>query len=270
VAMGVFTQPEPGVVGLTDVGELLVEGPGSTRHNAIFFGDLTYRTWGGALQSARTGRPVFDELYGAPFFDYLAEHPDDAETFNRAMEGGAAARLPPLLERDWRGVRTVVDVGGGNGSVLRVLLEVNDHLRGIVFDLPSVARSAEREIDEDGLAERCTAVGGSFFDEAPAGGDVYLLAQILHDWGDDDAVRILRRVREAMPDDALLLVLELIVPEDDRPHPSKLIDLQMLVLLGGRERTRTQWAELLRRGGFELGDITEGVRASVIEARPIG
>jgi len=83
-------------------------------------------------------------------------------------------------------------------------------------------------------------------------------------------VRILRRVREAMPDDALLLVLELIVPEDDRPHPSKLIDLQMLVLLGGRERTRTQWAELLRRGGFELGDITEGVRASVIEARPIG
>src|SRR4249920_117415 len=96
VAMGVFTQPEPGVVGLTDVGELLVEGPGSTRHNAIFFGDLTYRTWGGALRSARTGRPAFDELYGAPFFDYLAEHPDDAEMFNRAMEGGSAAPIPPL------------------------------------------------------------------------------------------------------------------------------------------------------------------------------
>ena len=270
VAMGVFTQPQPGVVGLTDVGELLVEGPGSTRHNAIFFGDLTYRTWGGALWSARTGRPAFDELYGVPFFDYLAEHLDDAEMFNRAMEGGSAARLPPLLARDWQGVRTVVDVGGGNGAVLRALLEANDHLRGVVFDLPNVAGSAQREIDAAGLAERCVAAGGSFFDEAPAGGDVYLLAQILHDWDDGDAVRILRRVREAMRDDALLLVLELIVPEDDRPHLSKLIDLQMLVLLGGRERTRTQWAELLGRGGFELADVTDGQRASVIEARPIG
>ena len=167
VAMGVFTQPEPGVVGLTEVGELLVEGPGSTRHNAIFFGGLTYRTWGGALQSALTGRPAFDEVFGAPFFDYLAEHPDDAETFNRAMEGGSAARMPPLLERDWRDVGTVVDVGGGNGAVLRVLLEVNDRLRGIVFDLPNVAASAQREIEEAGLAERCTAVGGSFFEEAP-------------------------------------------------------------------------------------------------------
>jgi hypothetical protein len=269
VAMGVFTQPEPGVAGLTDVGELLVEGPGSTRHNAIFFGDLTYRTWSGALTSAISGRPAFDEAFGAPFFDYLGEHPDEAETFNRAMEGGSAARIPPLLERDWQGVGTVVDVGGGNGAVLRALLEANGHLRGVVFDLPNVAASAQRDIGEAGLGERCAAVGGSFFDEAPPGGDVYLLAQILHDWSDDDAARILTRVREAMRDDAVLLVLELIVPEDDRPHPSKLVDLQMLVLLGGRERTRTQWAELLRRGGFELAAVTDGARASVIEARPV-
>ena len=269
VGMGVFTQPEPGAFGLSDVGELLVDGPGSARHNAIFFGDLTYRTWGGALRSARTGRPAFEELHGAPFFDYLAEHPDDAETFNRAMEGGSVARLPPLLARDWQGVGTVVDVGGGNGAVLRALLDANDHLRGIVFDLPNVVASAQREIDESGLAERCTTAGGSFFDEVPAGGDVYVLAQILHDWDDAAAVRILTRVREAARDDAVLLVLELIVPEDDMPHLSKLIDLQMLVLLGGRERTRTQWTELLRRGGFELTAVSDGRRANVIEARPI-
>jgi len=269
VAMGVFARPAPGVVGLTDVGELLVGGrPGSARHLAMFLGDLTYRTWSDALQTARTGRPAFDEMFGAPFFDHLAGHPDEADTFNRAMQGGSAARLPPLLARDWEGVRTVVDVGGGNGSVLRALLEAHDHLRGVVFDLPSVADAARSEIDAAGLGERCDVVGGSFFDEVPAGGDAYVLAQILHDWHDDDAVRILARVRRAMRDDAVLLVVELIVPEDDAPHPSKLIDLQMLVLLGGRERTRTDWAELLRRGGFELAGVIEGRRANVIEARP--
>jgi hypothetical protein len=132
-----------------------------------------------------------------------------------------------------------------------------------------VVDSARREIAAAGLADRCDAVAGSFFDEVPAGGDVYLLAQILHDWNDADAERILRRVRAAMRDDAVLLVLELIVPEGDEPHPAKLIDLQMLLLLGGRERTREQWAGLLRRGGFELAAVIEGRRANVIEARPL-
>ena len=269
VAMGVFTQPEPASWASPTSVSCSSRGPGSTRHNAIFFGDLTYRTWGGALQSALTGRPAFDELFGAPFFDYLAEHPDDAETFNRAMEGGAAARLPPLLERDWRrrgdGRRRRRRERRGAARAARGQRpSARDRLRP-----PERRRSAQREIEEDGLAERCTAVGGSFFDEAPAGGDVYLLAQILHDWADDDAVRILRRIREAMRDDALLLVLELIVPEDDRPHPSKLVDLRRSSCSAAGERTRTQWADLLRRGGFELADVTDGVRASVIEARPI-
>ena len=270
VAAGVFSRPEPGVVGLTDVGELLVDGrPGTTRHNAIFFGDLTYRTWAGAVETARTGRPAFEEVFGVPFFEHLAAHPDDAETFNRAMQGGSAARLPPLLAWDWKGVETVIDVGGGNG-VLRALLSEHRHLRGVVFDLPNVVASARREIAAAGLADRCATAGGSFFDELPPGGDVYLLAQILHDWHDEDALRILKRVREAMRDDAVLLVLELIVPEDDAPHPAKLVDLQMLFLLGGRERTRPEWEELLHRGGFELAAVVEGRRANVIEARPAG
>jgi hypothetical protein len=268
-AMGVFTQPAPGVAGLTEVGELLVDGhPATTRYNALFFGDLTYRTWAGAVETARTGRPAFAEHFGTPFFDYLAEHPEDAETFNRAMQGGSAARLPALVAWDWAGVGAVVDVGGGNGAVLRALLAEHPHLRGTVFDLPNVVESAAREIAAAGLADRCEVVGGSFFDRVPDGGDVYILAQILHDWHDDDACRILTRVRESMREDAVLLVLELIVPEDDMPHPAKLVDLQMLFLLGGRERTRTQWAELLRRGGFELAGVTDGRRASLIEARP--
>jgi len=269
VAMGVFSRPEPGVVGLTDVGQLLVDGrPGTMRHNAIFFGTLTYRTWEDALEAARTGRPAFPTRFGDPFFDYLEKHPEEAETFNRAMQGGSAARLPPLLAWDWRDVGTVVDIGGGNGAVVGALLAAHPHLRGVVFDLPNVVESARREIAAAGLADRCDTVAGSFFDEVPGGGDVYILAQILHDWHDDDALRILARVREAMHEDAVLLVHELIVPEDDAPHPAKLIDLQMLILLGGRERTGAQWAELLRRGGFELAGVIEGRRANVIEARP--
>jgi hypothetical protein len=119
---------------------------------------------------------------------------------------------------------------------MRALLSEHETLRGVVFDRPNVVESARREIAAAGLDDRCDAVGGSFFDEVPPGGDVCVLAQILHDWHDEDAVRILSRVRAAMRDDAVLLVLELIVPEDDDPHPAKLVDLQMLFLLGGRER----------------------------------
>jgi hypothetical protein len=152
---------------------------------------------------------------------------------------------------------------------MRALLSEHETLRGVVFDRPNVVESARREIAAAGLDDRCDAVGGSFFDEVPPGGDVCVLAQILHDWHDEDAVRILSRVRAAMRDDAVLLVLELIVPEDDDPHPAKLVDLQMLFLLGGRERTRSEWAGLLRRGGFELTAVIEGRRANVIEARPL-
>jgi hypothetical protein len=148
------------------------------------------------------------------------------------------------------------------------LLAANPHLEGTLFDLPHVVAAAQAEIESDGLAGRCRTVAGSFFERIPDGADVYFLAQILHDWHDDDALRILQCIRRAIPDEGRLLLVELVVPDDDLPHPSKLLDLQMLVLLGGRERTLDEWRGLLAGGGFELSGVSEGRRSNVLEARP--
>ena len=270
VAMDVFTAPAPGVVGLAPIGELLVgDGPGSLRQLALFWGGEVYETWGELSYSARTGRPAFDHIHGEGHFDWLSHHPERAWVFDRAMAGGAAARIPPLLAHDWSQVGRVVDVGGGNGTILRALLADNPHLHGTLFDLPHVATAAASGIADDGLADRCQIVPGSFFDRVPRDGDVYLLLQILHDWDDQDALRILHSVRAAIPAHGVLLLVELIVPDHDRPHPAKLLDLQMLVLLGGRERTLEEWRALLAAAGFVLGEITQGPRSSVIEALPV-
>jgi hypothetical protein len=270
VPLDVFTHPAPDSIGLGPLGELLVdERAGSLRYLPIFWGEEVFRAWGDALHSVRTGEPAFDHVFGATHWEWLSSRPEKARTFDRAMSGGSSNRTPPVLARDWAGVRAVVDVGGGNGSVLRALLAQEPGLVGTLFDLPHVVEAAAAVIEADGLASRCRTVGGSFFEAIPTGADVYLLAQILHDWSDDDALRILTRVHEAMPAHGRLLVVELIVPDGDEPHLSKLLDLQMLVLLGGRERTLGDWRHLLAGGGFELGDISHGPRSSVIEARPV-
>jgi hypothetical protein len=176
------------------------------------------------------------------------------------MQGGVAVRIQPLLECDWSGAETVVDVGGGNGSLLRALLSAQPHLRGVLFDQPHVVAAATP-------GERCTAVGGSFFEAVPEG-DVHVQMQILHDWNDEDATRILRVCRAAVPGHGRLRIVDLVVPDEISDEPSTLIDLQMLVLLGGRERTLTQWRDLLAAGGFELAGVTTGPRSSVLEALP--
>ena len=271
VPLGVFTRPAPGSLALGPIGELLVDDrAGSLRFLAIFWGEEVFRAWGDALHSARTGKPAFDHVFGEQHWDWLSTRPEKARTFDRATSGGAASRMPPLLARDWSDASTVVDVGGGSGSLLRAVLLQEGHLHGTLFDLPHVVDTARPLIDADRLGGRCQIVGGSFFEEIPAGADIYLLAQILHDWNDEDALRIVRGVREAVPRDGLLFVVELIIPDDDGPHPSKLLDLQMLILLGGRERSLEEWRDLLARGGFEVDDVSPGPRSSVITARPVG
>ncbi|MGH3794033.1 MAG: methyltransferase [Pseudonocardiaceae bacterium] len=270
-AEGLFTEQEPGVFALATLGRLLrTEVPGSLRHFAALMSDEAYTVWGAAAHAVRTGEPAFEHVFGLPYFGWLAENPDAAARFNAAQAGLVELRLLPLLEWNWAGVRAVVDVGGGNGLLLARLLERHPHLRGIVFDLPQVMSEAAKETwAATGVARRVEGVAGDFFAGVPEGADVYVLSQILHDWNDERAAAILRRCHHAVPAHGRVLVLEQVLDEVREPDPAALLDLHMLVLLGGRERTATGWAELLSRSGFSLGGIRYGPRSALIEAIPV-
>ena len=248
---GVFAEEERGVFRNTPASELLRGGGWSDL--AHLFGGVWYRTVGEL--DAGTREAVFQRIFGDDFWTWLAANPSERAAFDRAMSGGGAG-VERLAALDWRGDETVVDVGGGNGALLRGLLERVSGLRGIVFDLPETTR------DEATFGERLSFVAGSFFERAPRG-DVYVLSAILHDWNDERAAAILRTIRATSPADARLLVLESVVPPGNEPHGRKWLDVLMLTLLGGRERDEEQWRVLLSGAGFEPVRIED----DLIEAR---
>jgi hypothetical protein len=268
-ADGLVSQDAPGVWRLSELGELLREGvEGSMRQQAMLFGAELYEAWAGATTSLRTGEPAFAAHYGSPFFDWLQQHPVRGRSFDRAMSGTATLRMAPLLEFDWDDVGTVVDVGGGNGMLIEALLERVPGVRGITFDLPQVSERAASRLEKNtALAGRVSAEAGDFFEAVPAA-DVYLLAQVLHDWSDDDCVRILEACRRASRPSARLLVLEQILAEGPEPNVAKLTDLNMLVLVGGRERSSREFAALLAAGGWTMRSEHPGPRWSALEAVP--
>lgn len=245
---------------------LLTSTRGSLSHLCRLMDGVAYECWAQAEHSLRTGEPAFNARWKKPFFDWLAGQPTQLRHFHEAQAGLVERRLDPLLSLEWTHIRDVVDVGAGDGELLTTLLAEQPHLRGVAFDLPEVV--AARGTTADGAAKPLTWVGGSFFDEVPTGGEVYVLAQILHDWSDADAVRILRNCRAAMTARSSLLVLEQVLPEDSQQHPARLLDLHMLVLLGGRERTLTQWLDLFGAADLRLINVVSGSRSTVLEVVP--
>jgi hypothetical protein len=206
VAEGIFTEDAQGRFAATGMGDLLrADRPGSLSHFARLMTAEAYQAWGDAEFSVRTGQPAFDHALGMPMFDWLAGHPQASARFNAAQAGLAAVRMSPLFDRDWTTASTVVDLGGGSGALLSGLLSEHPHLNGILFDLPHVASEAESALAAAGLGDRVRCVGGNFRAGVPAGADVYVLAQILHDWDDDQAIVILRQCRRALPDDGCLM-----------------------------------------------------------------
>jgi O-methyltransferase len=247
---GVFAEETPGVFRNTAASELL---RGGWREFAHLFGGVFYRT---LEQLDATGEPTFSRIFGSDFWSWLAQNPNERASFDAAMEQGKEGRVERFARIEWRGDETVVDVGGGNGSLLVALLQSQPGMRGIVFDLPETVR------DESAFPERIRFVAGSFFESVPHG-DVYVLSTILHDWDDERAAAILKTVRAAAPPYARLLVLDAVVPPGNDPGSGKWLDLLMLALLGGRERNEEQWRALLHEGGFEPVAIEDGL----IEAR---
>jgi O-methyltransferase domain len=268
-SLGYFTETAPRVFAHTPLSRLLREDdPGSLRHYARWTAGDAYKAWSGFGDVIRSGLPAFERVFGAPLFDYLTEHDASREVFNKGMSGTAAARLEVLLAEDWSDVKQLVDVGGGRGTLVAAMLDHYPAMQGIVFDLPAVADEAARNLSERGLDARSQVRGGDFFTEVPAGGDLYVLSQILHDWSDDESIAILRACRAAIPEHGRLVLIEQIVPPGDEPSYAKLLDLQMLVLLTGRERTENEWRELLATSGFTLQRIVTRVRSCLLEARP--
>jgi hypothetical protein len=257
-SVGVFTEARPGEFALTPLGECLRSAvPGSMRSWLRMLGlKVWFHTYAEALHSLRTGEPAFERGVGTEFFDYLTTHPQEGEIFNAAMSDfGRGVAAAVVREYDFSGLAKIVDVGGGNGSLVSAILQAHPRMTGILFDQPHVIECARRAIGDAGLANRCDIVSGDFFSFVPADGDLYVLQRIIHDWDDDRALKILRNCRAVMKDTGRLLLVETVIPPGDEPHPGKLGDFVMLTALGGQERTAEEHAQLLDRAGFRLNRV---------------
>ncbi len=253
----------------TPKSELLrADVPGSVAWIAQSFANEHYQVWENAEHAFRTGLAATPEVLGGGYFDWLADHPSEASIFNRAMAAGSALKLASLDQLDWSN-ELVVDVGGGTGGLLAGLLARHPGLRGTVVDLPHSEDAALATFEAAGVADRATFASGDFFESVPAGGDVYVLSQILHDWDDEPALRILRAIRTVAGDGVRLAILDNVLTEGPGELVPKLIDLHMLVLIGGRERTADDWGRLLTHGGFRLERIHSHGPLPVVEAAPI-
>jgi len=255
--------------------------PGSLRNLALMFGGVqSWDSWGDLLHSVQTGEAAIQHLYGLNSFQYLAAHPEQATIFNDAMSeitrqvaGAVAAAY------DFSRFHTIVDVGGGNGTLIIAILLESPTLRGIIFDLPTGSAKAAQQIAAAGVADRCEIVVGDFFNSVPTGADSYILKSIIHDWDDDHSVTVLKNCRRAMSSSGRLLLVERVMPARMEASPSHqrmaMIDMNMLVVPGGRERTEVEYRALFAAAGFALVHIfplaalLDKSDVSIIEAIPV-
>lgn len=269
-SFGVLSLDGAGRFRLTELGEYLrTDVPGSLEAFAVFSGEESYRAFGELLHTVRTGETAFDHVYGMGHFDYLAQHPDASTTFHRWMAGALGALDDPLEGFDLHDRRVLVDVGGGQGALLALVLRNHTELKGILFDLPTALTDAPEYLESFGVRDRCEILSGSAFEFVPPGGDAYVMSRILHDWTDDKALEILRNCRRAIPQEGVLLLREVVLKEGTLPPAQALLDLVMMAMTGGRERTENDWRQLLHRAGFILQRVTGGRgNQSLIEAIP--
>ena len=248
---------------LTDRGQLLRDGTSSSIRNlTMLFGcDEVWRSWGQLEYSIRTGKPSWDHVLGQDNFEYLETHPELNAVFNRAMGEGSRAAAPGVVgAHDFSDASVVVDVGGGNGTLIAAILQAHPHLRGVLFDLPSGAETAESVLAAAGVVDRCDVVKGDFFSSVVEGGDTYVIKSVIHDWDDERSVTILEHCRKAMPDDGTLLLVEPIMPESvagtNEAWGMIMSDLNMLAVALGKERTEREFTDLLGSAGFKLQAVT--------------
>lgn len=245
------------------------DAPGSMRAFAMAeLGQEHFVAWGNLLHSVKTGEIAFDNHFGQPVWEYYAGHPEDAEVFNDAMTGMTELVNGAVTSAyDFSGFGKIVDIGGGHGALLAAILKANPAARGVLFDLPHVAEGAAARLAAEGVSNRCDITSGDFFKAVTPGGDAYVMKFIIHDWDDEKSVAIMKNIHRAMAEGGKLILIEQIVPEDSSPSFAKFIDINMLVMTGGRERTEKEFAELFTAAGFRLTRVVPTKSPfSVIEA----
>jgi hypothetical protein len=242
------------------MGELLrSDHPQSLRDWALVMDDFNYRAWMELLYSLKTGEPAFAKVFGAPIFEYLSAHRDAAEAFFRSMASISTARVAGVVERyDFSGMTNLVDLGGAPGTMAAAIAKRYPSLRCTCFDIPSAETGSLQTFRDDGVADRCSFVGGSFFDDVPAGGDAYILSTVLHDWDDERALQILRNCRRRITDAGRLVIVDIVMSDEKNVHDTykNFLDLAMLTSTNrGMERTETEFRKLLAAAGFALKRI---------------
>ncbi|MBL8324211.1 MAG: methyltransferase [Rubrivivax sp.] len=273
-AQGVFAEDIDGSFANTPASQLLRQGV--MRDGVLLCAEVTgdgswWNAVGALRQSVQSGEPAFERQHGMGFFDYIARHPECSTWFDRGMANFASAEDPAIAEAgDFGRFASVVDVGGGQGGLLAQVLLRHPALRATLFDQPLVVQQPAALAAHAALADsRWQVQGGDFFQAVPAGADAYVLKRILHDWGDDACLRILRACRAAMGPRSRLLVVDAVVPEGNAPHPAKVMDILMMAFATGRERTQDEFAALLARAGLRLDAVRGSASTlSVVEAVP--
>jgi O-methyltransferase domain/Dimerisation domain len=270
--LGIFAESSPRTFALTRAAELLRRGPGSLGDGVEFITDLLhFQTYAEALHSVQTGQPAAEKVVGMPLFEYLAKTPQWSTSFNNAMTAFSANVMPAVLKAyDFSGVGTLVDVAGGHGHVLTSVLRDYPQMRGVLFDLEHVIAGSSPLLAASGVQNRVRAESGDFFKAVSAGGDAYIMKHIIHDWDDERAAAILSNIRKALDGkpQGRVILLEAVLAAGNAPDFAKLLDLEMMLFPGGRERTAEEFGALFNRAGFTLTRVvpTESM-LSVVEAR---
>jgi len=266
----IFKRTKDGLYKNTKLSKVLTEGKGSLRYTLMqHLGTINWTIFNDLSYSIKTGKSAFSNIYGMNIYEYLSEHPVESALFDRSMTNLSEISIEPVLSAfDFSKYGVIADIGGGEGLLLSSILYKNKNSRGILFDLPEGLNHPEMIFGKFGVGDRVQVIQGNFFTTAPAGADVYLLKNILHNWSFQESVKILSNIRNVMSFHAKILILEMIVDEENHASFGKLIDLQMMVFMEeGKERSRKEFESLLQHAGLRLNRIIRTIAPiSIIEA----
>ncbi|WP_339381967.1 methyltransferase [Calothrix sp. FACHB-1219] len=259
-SVNIFTEVAPRQFSLTTMAKYLQSDfSNSLRSLAMMLGDeWHWRCWGDILNIVQSGQPGLAHLYNVDdTFKYFEQNPASGKLFNDAMTNFSKNVHTAVIDAyDFSHISKIVDVGGGYGTLITSILAANSQTNGILFDLPNVADSAKKLIKQHEVSKRCEVISGNFFHSVPSGGDAYILSYIIHDWDDDRCIQILRNIRQSIAADGKLLLVEGVVPDGNKPHLSKLMDLEMMIFYpSGQERTEDEYSQLYKAAGFRLNRI---------------